>query len=42
MGGDAADLTPEESASGLATLLHRLRLADTGQFFRWDGTIHPW
>lgn len=42
MGGGAATLSPQESAAGLADLLARLTLAETGQFFRWDGTIHPW
>jgi NAD(P)-dependent dehydrogenase (short-subunit alcohol dehydrogenase family) len=42
MGGSAADLSTEESAAGLMALVDRLTLADTGHFFRWDGTIHPW
>jgi NAD(P)-dependent dehydrogenase (short-subunit alcohol dehydrogenase family) len=42
MGGGGASLSPEESADGLLALLDRLGPGDTGQFFRWDGTIHPW
>ncbi len=42
MGGGAADLSPEESAAGIADLLARISLKETGQFFRWNGTIHPW
>jgi NAD(P)-dependent dehydrogenase (short-subunit alcohol dehydrogenase family) len=42
MGGGAADLSPAESAAGLADLLQRIGPKETGQFFRWDGTIHPW
>ncbi|MGL4637323.1 MAG: SDR family oxidoreductase [Beijerinckiaceae bacterium] len=42
MGGDGADITPAESAAGLVALLDRLEMTQTGQFFRWDGTVHPW
>jgi NAD(P)-dependent dehydrogenase (short-subunit alcohol dehydrogenase family) len=42
MGGSAADITPHESAAGIAGLIDTITLKDTGQFYRWDGTIHPW
>jgi NAD(P)-dependent dehydrogenase (short-subunit alcohol dehydrogenase family) len=42
MGGQHADITPEASAKGLTGLLDRMTIKETGQFFRWDGTIHPW
>jgi NAD(P)-dependent dehydrogenase (short-subunit alcohol dehydrogenase family) len=42
MGGNAADITPAESAAGIARLIDTIALKDTGKFFRWDGTIHPW
>jgi NAD(P)-dependent dehydrogenase (short-subunit alcohol dehydrogenase family) len=42
MGGSAADLTAAQSAAGLAKLIDDLTVAQTGSFFRWDGTIHPW
>lgn len=42
MGGGSASLSPAESATALARLIDRLSMRDTGQFFRWDGTIHPW
>jgi NAD(P)-dependent dehydrogenase (short-subunit alcohol dehydrogenase family) len=42
MGGASADITPEESAAGLLGVVDRLTMAETGQFFRWNGTIHPW
>ncbi len=42
MGGAAADMTPVQSAAGLIALLDGLTLVKTGQFFRHDGTIHPW
>jgi NAD(P)-dependent dehydrogenase (short-subunit alcohol dehydrogenase family) len=42
MGGSTADITPAESAAGIAGLIDTITLKDTGKFFRWDGTIHPW
>jgi NAD(P)-dependent dehydrogenase (short-subunit alcohol dehydrogenase family) len=42
MGGSSADITPAESAAGIARLIDIITLKDTGKFFRWDGTIHPW
>lgn len=42
MGGAAAPLRPSESAHGIMTLAQRLTLADTGEFFTWDGRNHPW
>jgi NAD(P)-dependent dehydrogenase (short-subunit alcohol dehydrogenase family) len=42
MGGGGADLTPNDSAAGILKLADGLTMKDTGQFFRWNGTIHPW
>lgn len=42
MGGAGADISTTESAAGLVALLDRLTLEETGQFFRHDGSIHPW
>ncbi|MFM9973397.1 MAG: SDR family oxidoreductase [Beijerinckiaceae bacterium] len=42
MGGQGADITATESAAGLMVLIDRLSIQDTGQFFRWDGSMHPW
>jgi NAD(P)-dependent dehydrogenase (short-subunit alcohol dehydrogenase family) len=42
MGGQGADITPQQSAAGLIALIDRLTIKETGQFFRWDGSIHPW
>lgn len=42
MGGQSADLSPEESAAGIVSKTDALTPADSGQFFRWDGTVHPW
>ncbi|SDI21631.1 SDR family NAD(P)-dependent oxidoreductase [Salipiger marinus] len=41
MGGEAADLTPEQSAEGLAARLDALSLDSTGSFQTWDGRTHP-
>ena len=42
MGGKGADLEPSEAAAGVARVLDTVTIADTGSFFKWDGTVHPW
>ena len=42
MGGPHADISAEESASGIRTLVASLTKADSGKFFKWNGEIHPW
>jgi NAD(P)-dependent dehydrogenase (short-subunit alcohol dehydrogenase family) len=42
MGGAKADLTVQESASGLIQLIDRLQLSDSGHFLKWNGEEHPW
>ena len=42
MGGPTASLDPAESAAGIVTLVDKLTIDDTGNFFQWDGSIHPW
>ena len=42
MGGAGADITPEESAAGIKSVIGNLSMADTGKFFKWNGDIHPW
>ena len=42
MGGDAATMDAADAAAQIATLVERLTLEDSGNFLRWDGTIHPW
>lgn len=42
MGGAHADLSVEESGGGLFTLIDGLTLAQSGHFWRWDGSEHPW
>jgi len=41
MGGSGADITVEQSASGLTERFTALDLATTGCFETWDGTTHP-
>jgi NAD(P)-dependent dehydrogenase (short-subunit alcohol dehydrogenase family) len=42
MGGDAADISPEESAKGLFQCFEGLTMANTGKFFKWNGEPHVW
>lgn len=42
MGGQAADLTLQESVSGLMDRFDALDLAASGQFLTWDGRLHPY
>jgi NAD(P)-dependent dehydrogenase (short-subunit alcohol dehydrogenase family) len=42
MGGERADLDPAEAAADIVRLIDGLTLDQSGQFLRWDGTVHPW
>ncbi len=42
MGGERADLTTADGATGILALVDGLTMADSGTFRRWDGTVHPW
>lgn len=42
MGGPHAQLTAEESASGIRKVIAGLTKADSGKFYKWNGEIHPW
>ena len=42
MGGQQADLSPAESASGLRQWIASLTLEDSGLFFKWSGERHEW
>ncbi|MBI1250941.1 MAG: SDR family NAD(P)-dependent oxidoreductase [Alphaproteobacteria bacterium] len=42
MGGPNAQITPQESASGIRSVIAGLSLEDTGKFYKWNGEIHPW
>lgn len=42
MGGDGAQLSPEDSAAGLLKLIDKLDLASTGRFLAWNGKELAW
>ena len=42
MGGPSAEITAEESASGIRNTIAELTKADSGKFLKWNGDIHPW
>jgi len=42
MGGPHAEITSEESASGIRSVIAGLTKADSGNFYKWNGEIHPW
>jgi NAD(P)-dependent dehydrogenase (short-subunit alcohol dehydrogenase family) len=42
MGGAGADLDPAEAAALIVALIDGLSLEQSGQFLRWNGTLHPW
>jgi len=42
MGGSSAEISPEESVSGMLGVIGGLTHADTGRFLNWNGSTHPW
>ena len=42
MGGANANLTPDESITGVLNVIDGLTPQDNGMFYRWDGSVHPW
>ena len=42
MGGQAADLTPIESAEGILQTVDKLERSSTGSFWKWNGETHDW
>jgi len=42
MGGPAAEITAEESASGIRNVISGLTKENSGNFYKWNGDIHPW
>ena len=42
MGGAGAEITAQESVSAMRELIERLTIADSGGFFRRDGSPLPW
>ena len=42
MGGQGADITPEQSAGGILAIAEALTLEGTDRFLNWDGDELPW
>lgn len=42
MGGPAADITADESAAGIISVIAGMTKEDSGKFYKWNGEIHPW
>lgn len=42
MGGPNALISAEESVAGMRQILEQLTLAQSGQFFNYDGAVLPW
>jgi len=42
MGGPNAELTPEQSITGMRKVIDGLKPEDTGRFFRHDGATVAW
>ena len=42
MGGPGADITPQESATGIANVIGKLDASNNGGFWKWDGEEHAW
>ena len=41
MGGPQAEITPEESAKGIISVIDGMTKADSGNFYKWNGELHP-
>jgi NAD(P)-dependent dehydrogenase (short-subunit alcohol dehydrogenase family) len=42
MGGAGADITPEQSISGMRRVIESLTLKNSGQFLNYNGDVIPW
>ena len=42
MGGSGADISVEDSAAGIISVIAKLTLAETGCFKKWNGEDHAW
>jgi NAD(P)-dependent dehydrogenase (short-subunit alcohol dehydrogenase family) len=42
MGGQGAELSPQESARGIIDVIGGLNADNTGSFWTWDGKTHAW
>jgi NAD(P)-dependent dehydrogenase (short-subunit alcohol dehydrogenase family) len=42
MGGPTAEITPEESVSGIIDVIDNTSMETTGSFMQWNGKPHNW
>jgi NAD(P)-dependent dehydrogenase (short-subunit alcohol dehydrogenase family) len=42
MGGPGAQITPTESAAGIANVIDQLSVENSGGFWKWNGSRHDW
>ena len=42
MGGEGAEITPVQSAAGIAETIESLNKNTTGSFWKWNGELHEW
>ena len=42
MGGAGAQISPAESAAGIANVIDGLSIDNTGAFWKWNGAAHGW
>ena len=42
MGGSGALVAPRDSVAGMASVIARLKPADSGRFYNYDGSEIPW
>ncbi len=42
MGGESADIAPDQAVAGMRKVIAGLTTADNGKFFNYDGTALPW
>lgn len=42
MGGAQAEITPDESAEGIVSVIDGLAMENTGSFMKWNGEVHAW
>ena len=42
MGGANAEITADQSAAGIISVIAGMNKADSGKFYKWNGDIHPW
>ncbi len=42
MGGPNAQISADESAAGIISVIAEMTKDDSGKFYKWNGEIHPW